>query len=160
MANGTWEDTAGLGVENHYGPRGRGDDSGIIKTEGSTNEIVIYLTGTNVSNQELDRATGALPAGAYVNHAYLEVTEAFVLAGTTPVVEVGTQGSEATNGLSITEAQMENIGVVEFDTTDMAGTWAARLAARTVVDVAMSGSSPTSTSAGAAKLVFEFVNLT
>ncbi len=158
MSNGTWSTTGQPGgVFQHFGQRGLGDDTGIIKTVGSTNELVLYLTGTNVTSGVL-RATGVLPAGAKVTKAYSEVSEAFDLGGTTPTIDIGTQGTEGTNGFDLTEAQAEAIGT--YEETTFTGTWLLRLAAQTVVDVALGGSTPTSLAGtGIAKVVIEYINV-
>jgi hypothetical protein len=156
-SKGNWENSAGIGVFNHYGERGTQDSGGVIKTEGSTNELTLVIDGTMVSDGAIPRATATLPAGAKVTKAYVHVTEVFVLTGTTPTIDIGTQGTEGTNGFDITEAQAEALGV--YEETTFAGTWAAELAASTVVDVALGGTTPASTSAGQATIVIEYVVL-
>ena len=88
-----------------------------------------------------------IPAGSIITAAYFETTEVFVLGGTTPALEVGTSGSEATNGVTVTEAQLETVGADDI-TAALSGTWAAGVAlvADTVVGVAFSGSTPTAVS--------------
>lgn len=153
----SFENTAGLGVQNHYGPRGKQDGivaGGKLPVHGSVDEIVVYINGSDfgTGTDFLTRAT--LPAGALVLDVMAEVTEAFVLGGTTPTINVGTDGSEGTNyGLELSEAQAEAVGTYS-DTA--AGTWAAVLAADTPISVALDGTSPTVTSAGAAKVVIRY----
>ncbi|NOQ73238.1 MAG: hypothetical protein GQ574_14620 [Crocinitomix sp.] len=81
-----------------------------------------------------------------------------MLGGTTPVIDIGTESTEATNGFTITEAQAEAVGMYDL-TSALAGTWAAGLAADTTVGLLLGGTSPTVTSAGKAKIVIRYVAL-
>ena len=47
MAN-NYEDSAGLNVNNHYGPRDSGGTEGVSKTEGVSNEFTINFSDTNL----------------------------------------------------------------------------------------------------------------
>lgn len=156
MANsrGTWENTAGLGVQAHYGPRSTDDAGGHINTDGTVQELRFKIDGTMLSNGTLPLVRTKIPAGSLVIDVALEVTEAFVIGGTTPTLDVGTDGSEGTNGFDFSEAELEAVGTT-VETTG-AGTWAARLAAETTVNIAMGGTSPTSTSAGAGTVVIRY----
>ena len=151
-----YESNTGLGVNNHYGTRDTGNGIGVIKSEGAYNELSVDITGDMLNNTF--RPTVVIPAGSLVVSAFVDVSEVFVLGGTSPVIEVGTAGSEVTNGVSVTEAQAEAVGTVDI-TAALAGTWGASLAAATTVGVAMSGTSPTSTSAGKAKVVVRYINV-
>ena len=130
-------------VSNHYGRRDTGGTVGTLKTEGAKKELVIDLTG-----ESLNQSAGpvlvspTIPKGAKITSVYLEVSEEFALGGTTPAVEVGTQGSEATNGVTLNEAQLEAVGTYDV-TSALSGTWASIFTADTLVDVALSGTSPT-----------------
>ena len=152
--------TAGSGnvvstVSNHYGPRSTGKTAGATDTSGFENELSLDIDGTMVGNAAFALVVPKLPAGSNITKAYLEVEEAFVLGGTTPAIEVGTEGSEATNGVTVTEAQAEAVGYYDV-TAALAGTWAAPLAAETTVGIALSGTSPTVTSAGKMRLVISY----
>lgn len=156
-------EVAGLrGVRNVYGRRDLGYDTGVIKTEGNSNELSVGLSGASVADVisgEADAyADVVIPKYSIIEEAYLYVDEAFVLGGTTPAVEVGTEGSEATNGVTLDEADLEAVGGYDV-TANLAGTWASgsALAADTTVKVAVSGTSPTSdSSAGKARLVVTY----
>ncbi len=149
------ENSAGLGVNNFYGPRPTPDGAtGVLRTDGAFNELTIELSGKNVND---DVITGRLPAGAFPVEVFTEVETAFVLGGTTPTFEVGTDGSEATNGISIAEADLEAVGT--YLDTSFNGTWAARLAAETVVSLALGGTTPTVTDAGFARIVVRYVKV-
>lgn len=150
------ENSAGLGVNNHYGARNLQDgllSGGRVPTKGTEQEMVIYVKGSDFVSGSFD-PNFLLPAGSLVLSATAEVTEAFVLGGTTPTINVGTNGSEGTNfAIELSEAQAEAVGVYD-DAAE--GTWAARLAADTTVGVALGGTSPTVTDAGAAKIVVRY----
>lgn len=148
------------GVHNHYGPREVEKAVGIMNTEGAMNEIIIDLDGEMVGAEEFALLAPALPAGSRVEDVYMEVTEAFVLGGTSPVIEIGTEGSEATNGFTITESQAETVGTYDL-TAALSGTWSGSvgLAARTVVGIDLAGTSPTVTDAGKARLVIRYVKV-
>jgi len=142
-------------VSNHYGPRSPGKTVGKVKTEGVMNELTINIDGTMVGNEAYALLAPTLPAGAVIEDVYAKVTEAFVLGGTTPAIEVGTETSEATNGFTITEAQAEAVGTYDL-TGALSGTWAAPLAAATTVGLDLSGTSPTVTSAGKMDVVIRY----
>lgn len=147
-------------VSNHFGSRDTGKTQGGYRTSGSVQEVVIDLDGTIVGNEAFPLVAPSLPAGVRIEDVFLDVTEAFVLGGTTPVIEVGTEGSEATNGVTISEAVAEAVGVYNL-TAALAGTWAAAggLTAATTVGVDLAGTSPTVTSAGKARLVIRYVSV-
>lgn len=143
----------GLGVYNYYGPRHRHEGvQGSMRTSSAERELVILVSGDTYLT-----VTGALPAGAMVTgNAMVEVTEAFVLGGTTPVINIGVQGTEGTNRLAqVSEAQAEAVGTYSIAP---AGTLAvnAVLAADAVIKVALGGTTPTSTTAGKMKVVVPY----
>ena len=145
-------------VSNHYGPRTSTSAKGVLETDGVVNELSIEFTGAEVSAGAYVLLAPYLPAGAIVQAAYLRVKEAFTLGGTTPTIEVGTEGSEATNGFTITEAQAEAVATYNL-TSALSGTWAAPLAAQTTIGLAMAGSSPTSAATGVGEVVIRYVAL-
>ena len=146
------------GVSNHYGARKVGKGQGTTSTEGFMNEFTLDLDGELVGNEAFPLLTPQLPAGAKIEDVFLEVSEAFVLGGTSPVVEVGTATSEATNGVTITEAQLEATGVYDI-TAAISGTWAAGLAAVTNLGIVLGGTTPTVTDAGKARLVIRYLKV-
>lgn len=149
-------------VSNHYGPRTTGKSNGVIGTEGAMNELTLHLDGKVVSDEEFALYVKPfLPAYCRIEDVYLEVEEVFVLGGTSPVVNVGTDGSETTNGIEITESQLETVGVYDLTST-LAGTWAAAggITAETTLGIVMDGTSPTSDeTAGKAKVVIRYVKV-
>lgn len=143
-------------VLNHYGPRSIQDGTpsgGEVHNSGATKEAVVYIKGDDfVAGSFLSRAV--LPAGAIVRNVVAEVVEPFVLGGTTPTINVGTDASETTNyGVELAEADAEAAGT--YDGTP-AGTWAAPLAADAAISVALGGTTPTVTDAGKAKVVIYY----
>lgn len=149
------EDSAGLNVKNQYGVRESGGAAGIFKTEGFKKRLAVEITGELVGDA-LFIEDYVIPAGSLITDAYLDVSEVFVLGGTTPTILVGTDGSEVTNGLVISEAVAEAAGAADVSAT-LTGTWAAKLAADTTVGIALGGTTPTVTDAGRAVLVIEYI---
>lgn len=147
-------------VNNHYGPFNTGKTNGVIGTVGGVNEMTIDLDGDMVTAEAFPLLAPSLPAYSRITAVYWEVEEAFVLGGTSPVIEVGTEGSEATNGVTITESQAETVGVYDL-TAALAGTWAAAAGFTSAVTVGidLAGTSPTSTSAGKGRLVIQYVKV-
>lgn len=138
-----------------YGARKVEKALGVVKTAGGLNQYTVDIVGSSVADG-LEVAEVIIPAGSLLVSAYVEVTEAFVLGGTTPTLLVGTNGSEATNGVVVSEAIAEAVGTEDIFAT-AAGTWAASLAADTIIGVALGGAaSPTVTDAGKARLVVNF----
>ena len=143
-------------VNSQYGPRKSNNVVGNVKTEGVMNELAIEFDGGVVSDGAYPLLAPVLPAGAVIEDVYLKVTEAFVLGGTTPVIDVGTEGSEATNGFTVTEAQGEAIGTYDL-TGALSGTWAAPLAAETTVGILLGGGGGnTVTAAGVGKVIIRY----
>ena len=156
-----FESNTGLNVVNHYGERGTQDGvaSGgeLAGGEGAVKEAVIFIKGTDFTSGNFDTRF-TIPAGSKFLDAQAEVTEAFALGGTTPTINVGTNGSEGINyGIELSEANAEAAGTY-YNATG-AGTWANPLAGDTVIGVALAGTSPTVTSAGAAKVVIRYIKI-
>lgn len=143
------------GVTNYYGPSGRFDvDDGDIYAQGSVREKVVYFTGANYS-----QVAFTLPAGARIIAApIVEISEAFALGGTTPTINIGVSGSHGTNYFcEISEAQAEAVGTyLSAAPAGTLATSAAPLAAAASIVVALDGTTPTITSAGAAKVVVQY----
>jgi hypothetical protein len=158
----SFETTSGLGSRNHYGPRSAQEGiEGSIKTEGSVQELSLKFTGANINDDVFATNLAFLPAGARIIRAIVKIDEVFVLGGTSPVINIGTDGSESTNGISIDETRGEAAATYIDSDTGIAinGTWAATLAAKTEVSVALSGTSPTVTSAGSAIVTIQYIKM-
>lgn len=153
------------GVPHVYvGARDTGGTAGVLRVDGLTEQLIINLDGT-MFNDSIDAGLVdyIIPAGAIIKAAYIDVEEAFAISGTdTLAVEVGTSGTEATNGFTITEAQIEATNSVNL-TSALSGTWDAEapLAADTTVAIVLSGTNPVITDAGKARItiVYDRANL-
>lgn len=147
---------------NHYGTRGTQDgvvSGGELPSTGAFREAVIYVTAADFGTDETFDTQLSLPAGAIPEEAIFEVTEAFSQTGgtTSLTLNVGTNGSEDTNGFSISDAATSIAVVTEVDSS-AAGTWAAALAADTAVGVSLvaGGGTITSVDGGAAKVIIRY----
>lgn len=150
-----FEANTGLGVSGFYGPMTTKEGTeGHRRTEGTIQEVVIYLTGENVDDDVFARNLTYLPAGAWPKEVYVDVDEAFDLGGTSPTISIGTEGSETTNGFDIVEADAESTG--SYQITSFNGTWANQLASDTDVGIALGGSTPTITDAGEARVTIRY----
>lgn len=149
-----FEANTGLGVFNHYGARETGRGAGVFETDGLVNELVIDVNADLVSTGNFV-VTPIIPKGAIILNAYATVTEVFALGGTTPTILIGTDGTEVTNGVVVTQAEAQAIGSYTLAT---AGTWTGGtgLAADTTVGIALGGTTPTITTAGRMRVVIEF----
>lgn len=134
--------TNGLGVRQTYGQRTVDEARFSSKSRNDSHlEIEIAFNG-----DDFLVVSGTLPAGYKIVQALVDVTEVFVIGGTTPNIAIGTSSSEETNGLLISEAILEAAGKADVTST-LTGTWAALLAAATSVSVVLEGDT-TITAAG------------
>jgi hypothetical protein len=154
-----FQNAAGLGVNNFYGVRNTGGAVGVEHTQDSVNRLVIDFTGQSLADGYVPPVV--LPAGSLIQSYRLDVQEAFVVTGTTPTLRFGAQGSVATNGVVLTEAELENVGV-KTPASAGAGTWATNsatgvtAAARVAFD--LGGTTPAiAATSGRAQLVIEYV---
>lgn len=131
----SYENSAGLGVKQAYGPKQAGDFvvAGGFHSENGTQTVVVKFDYSMIDEDYLDFY---LPDGAQVTDTQLKVTTAFVGAGA--VLEIGTDTSEVTNGISWVVA---NIGTANRTVAGAtaAGTWANPLVGATKIGVAQSG---------------------
>jgi hypothetical protein len=158
----TIENTAGLGVNNVFGPRETQEGvlaGGELPGVGAMHEAVVYFNGEDLNNSAKAFDTQkVIPAGAKFIEAYVEVTEVFVLGGTTPTINVGISGSADTDYvIELSEAQAEATGEV-YDATG-AGDFTSPLAAAATIAVEMDGTTPTVTDAGRAKVVIRYIKI-
>lgn len=146
-------------VSTDFGPRDSGKTTGITRTAGFVTELTLDIDGTMVGDGAYALLAPIIPANAIIEDVYLEVTEAFVLGGTTPLIDIGTETSEATNGFTITETQAETTGIYDL-TSALSGTWAAGLAAETTLGLLLGGGgSNTVTAAGKMRAVIRYVSV-
>lgn len=158
-----FENSAGLGVHNHYGVRSTGGSVGVEHGYGVNWVLKIDITGQSIN----DAINGfvppvVMPKGANINKVTLRVDEAFVVTGTTPTLRVGSAGTVATNGIVITEAELENVGTKEIASTG-AGTWAfgstTGLTAAAEVDMNLGGTTPAvAATSGKGQIIIEYTN--
>jgi hypothetical protein len=154
------EDSAGLGVNNFYGVRNTTEGwVGNIKTEGVVEQLVLVITGDNFAGGTTDTVLdGTIPAGAKVLDVYTEITDAFTIGNVDNILEIGTAGSVATNGVELS-ADLDATGLYsDIPPGTINGTWASQLAADTAVGAIVSGTTA-AISAGTAKVVITYVNM-
>lgn len=147
FGNGTLVGSGGnvtTNVHTQFGNRDTGGTTGVLPRVGNKESLVISFKGKMFNDIENTLVDYIIPAGAVVKGVYMDVKTAFTVTGTSPALEVGTNGSEATNGFSVSEAQLEGTASVNL-TSALSGTWDAEapLAADTTVGFALSGTSPT-----------------
>lgn len=154
-----FENNSGLNVYNHYGPRDTGGTVGVETDKDSVHQMSIYFTGDSLAEGYL--SPFVVPVGAKVLRYILHVDEAFVVTGTNPTVRFGSAGSVATNGVVLTEAELEAVGTKTPASTG-AGTWATTSAtgitAAAEVAQDLGGTTPAvARGAGQATLLVEYV---
>lgn len=152
---------AGLGVFNNYGNRDTGGSVGVEKSYDSSQQLSISFTGDSINSGFLPPVN--YPKGAKFLRAVLRVDEAFNITGTTPTVIFGGT-APATNGIVLTEAELEIIGTKTPASTGT-GTWAVGStvgpAAAERITRALGGTTPVVTpGVGKATLVIEYINVT
>jgi hypothetical protein len=119
----SYENSAGLGVNNQYGVRDTQDSlaisGGKLPNVGGVSEAVVYFTGDELSSSDVDTSL-TLPAGARIKDVTLEIIEAMTMGNADNDIEVGTNGSVATNG-----AQFDNTtgAVGAYAPASLNGTW-------------------------------------
>ena len=148
-------------VHNYFGARKAGGTDGTYDTDGASRESIYELTGVDIGQAVLSNrwlVQQYIPAGAIIEKVYAKVKEAFVLGGTTPTLNLGTDTSEGTNGAYLTQVQAQAVGTYDITST-LRGTWAAPLAAKTLVDTALGGTSPTVTTAGRVEFIVRFATV-
>lgn len=144
-------------VHNQFGARDTGDTVGVNKVEGMSEQLVIDFSGESFNSVGDGLLPFVLPAGAVVKSVYMDVEEVFVTGGTFTALDIGTDGSEATNGFSITSAQLEALASVNL-TSALSGTWDAEapLAANTTIGQVLTGAGASLTDAGKARITINF----
>jgi hypothetical protein len=114
-----YESSTGLGVTNQYGVRNTGGAVGLEHSQDSKFIVSLDLTGEMV-NSAYDGPV-FVPKGAKLIRAMLRVDEAFAVSAAGTVAIGGT--APGTNGVVLTEAQLEAIGTKDV-TAGAVGTWA------------------------------------
>ena len=156
----SYKNEAGLNVYNQYGPRPTGGAIGAEHVYGSRHVVKIDITGQSIA----DNIAGFmppvyLPKYANINKVTLVVDEVFAVGGTTPHLLIGSYGSVATNGIEITEAELEALGTKEIASTG-AGTWAfahaAGLGAAAKIGMALEGDTTVAATSGKGTVIIEY----
>lgn len=127
-------------VSNHYGPRTSKHVQGIVKTEGYTSTLSLSFDHVQATADAFQLGPAFLPAGARITKVIM-ITRVLGVTGAVALVDIGTDGSEITNGFTITEAQLETAAGTVLDLTSaLSGTWDAEkeLAADTDVGINLS----------------------
>lgn len=158
----TYLNQAGINVYNHYGARDTGNSIGLEHGEDSLHRLSIAFDYNSLNGGFLPPVY--VPKGALFRTAVLRVDEAFNLTGTTPTVIFGASGTEATNGIVLTEAELEAVGTKTPASTGT-GTWAQGSATGTTasakVGKTLGGTTPAVTAGvGKATLILTFLNKT
>ena len=155
----TIESNTGLNVFSSYGPRGTEDgvlSGGQVQGVGVEFEHVVYISGDDFNGTTSFDTRLTVPAGSILRSALFDVEEVFTLGNADNVFSVGTNGTEDTNGVDL--AEPDALGVTED--TSGAGTWAAALAADTVVGVLVTGTTASvAAGLGKAKVVLRFAKI-
>lgn len=154
----SFENSAGLGVNNHYGVRDVGTTIGVEHSSDSIHQLSIAFTGRSLQDAFLPPFT--IPKGALFKRAVLRVDEAFALTGTTPTLIFGSAGSSATNGFVLTKAELEAVGT-KTPASVGTGTWsqtsATGVTATAKIEKALGGTTPAvTTGVGAGTLTLEY----
>lgn len=152
-----YENTAGLGVNNHYGQRSTGNAVGVETSDNSVQILTIQFTGESLNETFLPPVF--VPKGALFRRYILRVDEAFAVSTSGTVTFGGT--APGTNGVVLTEAELEAVGTKAPASTG-AGTWAVGSATGTTASqrVAKAISGTVTATQGKATLICEFVNKT
>jgi len=146
-----YENTSGIGVHAHYGPREVGSSIGVERSTDSFHQLSVYFN-ENTFNDGFIPAY-VIPTGAKFIRGVLTVEQALVGA---TVVLVGEAENEATNGVDISTL-FGSVGTKVLAVGDTAGEWAfgatAALTTDQTVGVAVTGTA----TAGRGTLTLEYI---
>ncbi len=146
--------TIRTGTSTVFGPRNTGDTAGVFLTDGARNELVVEVTPSSITTGLL--MPTYIPAGAAIIKAYIKVVEAF--ASTTLVLDLGTSGSEATNGFTIVTADgLNTAGTYKDLTAQLSGTWDNEVFLAALTRVNIVATSGTLGAVGRLTLVVEYI---
>ena len=153
----SYENSAGLGVTNQYGPRQTGGAVGLEHGEGSTHTLSVDLTGEMLNSAYV--APVWMPKGALVRKVYLRVDEVFVVSAAGTVAIGGT--APGTDGVVLTKAKLEALGTSDVSTLAI-GTWATASATGplTAQRVAKAITGTVAATSGKGTLIVEYINKT
>lgn len=151
-----YENSAGIGVFNQYGPRNTGGAAGTEHSKSSVQVLTMELTGEMLNSAYTPPVF--VPKGAKVIKATLRVDEVFVVSASGTVAIGGT--APGTNGVVLTEAQLEAVGTKDVSSVAV-GTWATNSATGTTATqkVAKAITGTVAATSGKGQLVVEYINL-
>lgn len=144
---------------NTFGARNTGGSTGVLKVEGTIEQLRLEITGEDLNDLLEPLVPTYLPVGAAIRDVYWDTVSVFTVTGTNPTILVGTDTSEVTNGLVISEAVAESTASARLTST-LVGTWAVNtpLAARTKIGFAIGGTgSPAVARTGRGILTIEYI---
>lgn len=155
-----FQNSAGLGVNNFYGPRDTGGAVGLEHGENSEFILSMHITPEYFNGGYVPPVV--IPKGALFRAARLRVDEAFTLTGTTPAIVYGAAGSETTNGFVVTAAELGTVGT-RVPASTGTGTWSQTSTTGTTapakVGKVLTGANAAATvGAGRAVLVLHYFN--
>jgi hypothetical protein len=152
-----YENSAGLGVTNQYGPRATGGAIGLEHGEGSTHVLTVDLTGEMLNSAYAPPVY--MPKGALVKKVYLRVDEAFAVSAAGTVAIGGT--APGTDGVVLTEAKLEALGTSDVSSLSI-GTWATASATGplTTQKLAKAITGTVTATQGKGSLIVEYINKT
>ena len=152
-----YENSAGLGVTNQYGPRATGGAIGLEHGEGSTHVLTVDLTGEMLNSAYAPPVY--MPKGALVKKVYLRVDEVFAVSAAGTVAIGGT--APGTDGVVLTEAKLEALGTSDVSSLAV-GTWATASATGplTTQKLAKAITGTVTATQGKGSLIVEYINKT
>jgi len=153
----SFENTTGLGVFSSYGKRNTGGTVGCETSDGSTRDYSITFTGESLNSGFLPGVI--IPKGSKLKGAILRVDEAFAVSSGGTVAFGG--NAPGTNGLTLTEAELEAIGT-KTPSSSGSGTWATTSATGTTSAqfISKTVTGTVTSTQGKATLILTFVNKT
>jgi hypothetical protein len=148
-----YENSAGLGVTNHYGARTTGGAVGQEHRRNGVMTVTVDLTGEMLNSAYV--APTYIPKGCLLKSAILRVDEVFVVSAAGTVALGG--AVPGTNGVVLTEAKLEAVGTSLVSTLAV-GTWATASATGTTASEKLTKSitGTVGATSGKGTLILEF----
>lgn len=153
----SYENSAGLNVNNQYGTRRTGGSVGKIDDDVMQYASFDFTDESLIGNFVVP---SIIPKGAHFMRFVLRVDEAFTMTGTTPTVIFGGT-APATDGIVLTAAELAAVGT-KIPASTGTGTWSTTSATGPLtaqkITKALGGTTPAVTpGAGKATLVAEYM---
>lgn len=152
-----YDNTSGLGVYNQYGQRDTGGALGAEHSKNSVQTLSVNITGDSLNTGFMPPVY--FPKGAKVVKAILRVDEVFAVSAAGTVAIGGT--APGTNGVVLTEAQLEAVGTKDVSAVAV-GTWATASATGATATQKVTKAITGTVTAGSGKgtLLVEYINMT